>query len=66
MHTIIRQLQYQSCACLGEWVGSSAPVCEEQAKADGLEDSGKDADSDGIQRSLLSDNGGDNLEHLIS
>ena len=47
---------------LVEWVGSSAPVCEEQAEADGLEDAGQNTDSDSVERSLLSDDSGNDLK----
>lgn len=47
---------------LVKWVGSGAPVSEEQAEADGLEDSSENTHGDGIHWSLLSDDAGDNLE----
>jgi hypothetical protein len=40
---------------LVERVGAGSPVCEEQAETDGLENSSKSTDSDGINRALLSD-----------
>lgn len=52
-------------ASLVEWVGSGAPVCEEQAEADSLEDSGQDANGNGIERSLLSDNSRDDLVKYV-
>jgi hypothetical protein len=48
---------------LVEWVGSCAPVCEEQAEADSLEDAGEDANSDGVNRSLLNNKLRDQLQN---
>lgn len=61
-HTFIRQLQLYCCTFLVEWVGSGAPVCEEQAEADSLEDTGQDTNSDGVKRALLSNDLGNDLE----
>lgn len=46
---------------LVEWVGSSAPVGEEQAETDGFEEAGKDTNSDSVDRSVLSNEGRDEL-----
>lgn len=49
---------------LVEWVGSCAPVGEEQAQANSLEDAGNNTNGNGIHWSLLSDNLGDDLYHV--
>jgi hypothetical protein len=46
---------------LVEGVGAGSPVGEEQAEADGLEDTGNGANSDGVERTLLGDDLGDDL-----
>lgn len=38
-----------------EGVGAGAPVGEEDAEADSLEDAGKSTDGDGVEGTLLSD-----------
>lgn len=47
---------------LVEWVGSSAPVREEQAEANGFEDASQDTDGDGVERALFNDDLGDELQ----
>jgi hypothetical protein len=47
--------------CLVEGVGAGSPVGEEQAKADGLENTGNGTDSNGVERTLLGEDLGDNL-----
>jgi hypothetical protein len=42
-------------------VGAGSPVGEEQTKANGFEDASYGTDSDGIERSLLSNELGNNL-----
>jgi hypothetical protein len=51
----------ESTRRLVEGVGAGSPVGEEQAKADGLEDTGNGADSNGIKRALLGEDLGDDL-----
>lgn len=46
---------------LVEWVGAGAPVGEEQAEADGLEDARQGANSNGVEWALLSEDLGDEL-----
>jgi hypothetical protein len=46
---------------LVEGVGAGSPVGKEQAEADGLEDTGNGTDSDGVERALLGDDLGDDL-----
>jgi hypothetical protein len=46
---------------LVEGVGAGSPVCEEQAEADGLEDTGNGTDSNGVKRTLLGEDLGDDL-----
>lgn len=48
--------------CLVERVGAGAPVGEEDAEADGLEDAGKGANGDLLKRALL---GGDLGNELV-
>jgi hypothetical protein len=52
---------YHSQLHLVEWVGSGAPVCEEQAEANSLEDAAHNTDSNEVKRSLLADDLGDEL-----
>lgn len=47
---------------LVEGVGAGAPVGEEHGEANGLKDSSKSSDGDGVERALLGDDLGDNLE----
>jgi hypothetical protein len=47
---------------LVEGVGAGSPVGEEQAEADGLEDTGNGTDSDGVKRALLGNDLGDDLD----
>lgn len=47
---------------LVERVGASAPVGEEHAQADGLEDAGNSTNGDLVKRALLGGNGGDELK----
>ena len=47
-----------------EGVGAGTPIGEEQAEADGLENTGKTADKDGVKRALLSEDLGDDLEGI--
>lgn len=47
---------------LVEWVRASAPVGEEQAEADGLQETGQHADGNGVNRSVLEDKCGDELQ----
>jgi len=47
-----------------EWVGSCAPVCEEQTEADGLEEPGQNTDDNGVEWALLSDDGGHDLHDV--
>jgi hypothetical protein len=49
---------------LVEGVGAGSPVGEEQAEADGLEDTGNGTDSDGVKRTLLGDDLGDDLHDI--
>lgn len=49
---------------LVEWVSSSAPVGEEQAQADGIEESSNNADCNHVERSLFSNDSSDNLTML--
>lgn len=51
---------------LVEWVGSCAPVGEEQAQANSLEDAGDNTNGNGIQWSLLGDNLCDDLYISVS
>jgi len=44
-----------------EGVGAGAPVSEEQGETHGLEDAGNSADGDGVKRTLLGQDLGDNL-----
>ena len=46
---------------LVEGVGAGAPVCEEDAQANGLKDAGKSADGNGVKRALLGEDLGDEL-----
>lgn len=41
-----------------------APVGQEQAEADSLEDAGKSANGNGVERALLGENLGDDLMHV--
>jgi hypothetical protein len=50
---------------LVEGVGAGTPVCEEQAKTNGLEDAGKSTNSDGINGTLLGDDLCDELVMLV-
>lgn len=50
---------------LVEGVGSGAPVGQDQAEADGLEDAGQRTDGEGINRALLQEELRDELEVLI-
>jgi hypothetical protein len=49
---------------LVEGVGAGSPVGEEQAEADGLEDTGNGADGNGVKRTLLGEDLGDNLDRV--
>lgn len=52
------------CAILSvEWVGASSPVGEEQAETDGFEHASEGTDGDGIERTFLCEDLGDELEH---
>lgn len=55
------QLHHANIDDLVEWVGSSTPVCKEQAEADSLEQAGNDTYSNHVQGSVFSDNGSNNL-----
>lgn len=46
---------------LVENAGSGAPVCQEQAEADSLEQSSEHTDGNSVQWSLLGDDTGNNL-----
>ncbi len=48
-------------SCLVEWVGAGAPPGHEHGETDSLEDAGQGADSDGVERALLSGDLGDEL-----
>lgn len=48
--------------CLVEWVGAGAPPGHEHGEADGLEDAGEGTDGDGVERALLGEDLGDELE----
>lgn len=48
---------------LVEWVGASSPVGEEQAETDGFEHASESTDGDGIERTFLCEDLGDELEH---
>jgi hypothetical protein len=54
-------LSYISIKYLVEWVGACSPVGEEQAEANGLEDTAKSADSECVDWSLLNQDSGDEL-----
>ena len=43
-------------------VGAGSPVGEEQAEADSLEDTGNGANSNGVKRTLLGEDLGDDLD----
>lgn len=49
---------------LVEWIGSGAPVREEHAETDSLEQTGQNTYGDGIERSLLGDDTGDDLGNV--
>lgn len=49
-----------------ERVGASAPVGEEERETDSLEDTSDGADSNGVKRTLLSDDLGDELIHSLA
>jgi hypothetical protein len=49
---------------LVEWVGSGAPVCEEHAETDGLKQAGQNTNCNGVERSLLRNNTGNDLENV--
>jgi len=49
---------------LVEGVGAGSPVGEEQAEADGLENTGNGTDSDGVKRALLGEDLGDDLDNV--
>jgi hypothetical protein len=51
---------------LVEGVGAGSPVGEEHAEADGLEDAGDGTDSNGVERTLLSEDLGDDLKIVNS
>lgn len=48
--------------CLVKWVGTGTPVCEEETKADSLEEAGQNPDGDCVDRSVLDDEAGDELK----
>lgn len=45
--------------------GTGTPPGENQAQANGLEDTGKSANSDGVEGTLLSDDLGDDLRNHV-
>ena len=49
---------------LVEWVGSGAPVGEEHAEANSLEDLGDNTDGDEVKRSLLGNDLSDELDEV--
>lgn len=49
---------------LVKWVVASTPVCQDQAKTDGLEDAGQSSNSDGIEWALLGEDLRDELANL--
>lgn len=49
---------------LVEWVGSGAPVCEEHTETNSFEQAGQNTNGNGVERSLLSDNTGDDLGNV--
>ena len=67
-----QQRSVSGCVCsyvrsinrLVEWVGSGAPVCEEHAEADSLEQAGQNTNGNSVERSLFSDNAGEELENV--
>ena len=58
--TLLR-LHYWDIGNLVEGVGAGSPVGEEQAETDSLEDAAHGADGNGISRTLLGDDLGDDL-----
>jgi len=58
----MRHFDYDRMKDLVEWVGASSPVSEEQAEADGLEETRQDTNGNSVDRSILSDKGGDELK----
>ena len=76
LHDVIHHHCHVSCSlttfCMSsglshdlvEWVGSGAPVGEEQAQSHCLEDAGNDTNGDLIQGALLSDNLRDELQRV--
>ena len=54
----------QSINRLVEWVGPGAPVCEEHAETDSLEQAGQNTNGNSVKRSLLSDNTSNDLEDV--
>ena len=61
---IPKLLYHYGARRLVEGVGAGSPVGEEQAEADGLEDTGNGADGNGVERALLSENLGDDLDSV--
>jgi hypothetical protein len=55
------QLLYYLSRRLLEGVGAGSPVGEEQAEADSLEDTSNSTDGDGVKRTLLGQDLGDDL-----
>lgn len=46
---------------VAEWVGASAPVGQEHAEADGLEDASQSSDGDSVEGTLLGEDLSDEL-----
>jgi hypothetical protein len=55
---------FQSFNRLVEWVGSGAPVREEHAETDSLEQAGQNTNGNSVERSLLGDNTGNDLRDV--
>jgi hypothetical protein len=56
----------QKASHLVEWVGAGSPVGQEQAEADGLQDSADNSDGHNIKRTLLGDDLRDELSSVSS
>lgn len=54
--------RYEKATDLLEWVGAGSPVGEEHGETDSLEDAGKSADGNGVKRTLLGEDSGDELQ----
>ena len=49
---------------LVEWVGSGAPVCEEHTETDSFKQAGQNTNCNSVERSLLSNNTGNDLRNV--